>query len=216
MRNSLVTNYPYLNTSIDQFGFCYWPIDYTGTNPPPVSISLTETDAIQLAKNFVSTHPIETGIKNINNLVIAKVYSLPGSAIWMLVTSNQKVNDIEVLYAQVTIEIKNGSLFACSGNWFPDIYIPDKFNFSESAAKSHLVGKNVTHYDIGGQKYYVNISKPDIDKCSGLLKVIPVKSENKIELRLTWMFDIPGPVYCKVYADVMTGEIIQQTPTIIS
>jgi hypothetical protein len=110
----------------------------------------------------------------------------------------------------------NGVLVSCEGNWFPEIYIPDKFNFDESEAKTHLVGQDVTHIDIGGQKYYVTITKPDINNIPGELKIVPIRTDNKIELRVTWMFNIPSPVYCKVYADVMTGEIILQVPTIIS
>jgi hypothetical protein len=35
-------------------------------------------------------------------------------------------------------------------------------------------------------------------------------------LRVTWEFNIPGPVYYKIYVDVMTGEIVMAVPTIIS
>lgn len=213
---SLTSNYPYLKTSVDQFGFCYWPNDYIDTNPPPISNMMTEEDATQLARNFISSQPAGTGIKNLDELVIAKTYPLSGGIHWVVVTSNQKSSNIEVMYTEVVIKITNGVLVSCVGNWFPDVYIPDKFNFDENGAKTTLIGKDVTHYNIGGQKYYVTITKPDINNISGELKIVPIKTDNKIELRVTWMFNIPAPVYCKVYADVMTGEIILQEPTIIS
>jgi hypothetical protein len=216
MRTSLSSNYPYLKTSVNQFGFCYWPDDYIDTNPPPIPNLLTEAAATQLARNFISGQPAETGIKNLGDLVIARTYPLTGGIHWTVVTSNQKVNNIEVVYTEVVIRITNGALVSCVGNWFPDIYIPDKFNFNESGAKSNLIGKDVTHYNIGGGKYYVTIAKPDINNTSGELKIVPITTDNKIELRVTWMFNIPSPVYCMVYVDVMTGEIILQVPTIIS
>ena len=216
MRTSLSSNYPYLKTSVNQFGFCYWLNDYIDTDPPPIPDLMTEIAANQLAKNFISGQPDETGIKNLDDLVIAKTYSLNGGIYWVVVTSNQKTNNIEVVYTEVVFGITNGVLVSCEGNWFPEIYIPDKFNFNESGAKTTLIGKHVTHYDFGGQKYYVTITKSDINNISGELKIVPVKTDNKIELRVTWMFHLSAPVYCKVYADVMTGEIVWQVPTIIS
>lgn len=46
--------------------------------------------------------------------------------------------------------------------------------------------------------------------------ILPVNNDDMIELRVGWLFNIPGPVYYKIYIDVMTGEIIGQEPTIIS
>jgi hypothetical protein len=215
-KTTLATNYPYLRTSVDQFGFCYWPNDFRDTNPPVNSELLTDIKATQLTKNFIAGHPEETGIRNIEDLVIAKVYPISGGIHWTVVTSNQKVNGTEVINTEVVTKFTNGFLVSCVGNWFPDIYIPDKFNFNVSSAKTHLVGQNVTHYNFAGQKYYVTITKPDIANISGELKIVPSRNDDKIELRLTWMFNIPSPVYCKVYFDVMTGEIILQIPTIIS
>jgi hypothetical protein len=216
MRTSLSSNYPYLKTSVNQFGFCYWPDDYISTNPPAIPNILTEAGANQLAGNFISGQPAETGIKNPDDLVIAKTYPLSGGIHWVVVTANQKHDNIEVLNTEIVFRITNGALVSCSGNWFPDIYIPGKFNYNESDAKTTLIGKDITHYNIGGQKYYVTITKPDLNNISGELKIVPCKTDNKIELRVTWMFNIPAPVYCRVYADVMTGEIILQEPTIIS
>lgn len=215
-RTALESNYPYLKTSVDQFGFCFWPNDYKDTNPPANSDLLTDVTATSLAKKFISEYPEETGITNPEDVVIAAVYPLSDGIHWVIVTSNQKVNDTEVLNTEVVIKITNGVLVSCEGNWFPEIYIPDKFNFDESRVKTHLIGQVVTHTNIGGDKFNVTITKQDIISISGELKVVPVRTDNRIELRLTWMFNIPSPVHCKVYADVMTGEIILQEPGIIS
>ena len=138
MKTSLSSNYPYLKTSVNQFGFCYWPNDYIDTNPPTIPNLLNEVAANQSARNFISGQPSETGIKNLDDLVIAKTYPLSGGIHWVVVTSNQKTNNIELLYTEVVIRITNGALVSCAGNWYPDVYIPDKLNFNESGAKTTL------------------------------------------------------------------------------
>jgi Zn-dependent metalloprotease len=104
----------------------------------------------------------------------------------------------------------------CYGNRYPHIYIPGKFTFSQQKAKERLVNRVVSHYTIAAQKYDVKISASDIDKSSTRLVVYPVTKEDRIELRVTWEINIPGPVFYKIYVDVMTGEIINEEPTIIS
>ena len=47
------------------------------------------------------------------------------------------------------------------------------------------------------------------------VKIYPVKSDDKIQLFVTWKIYIPD-VYYIIYIDVMTGEVIASEPTIIS
>jgi hypothetical protein len=212
LRSSLSSKYQYLRSTLNDYGFCYLPDDYIVTNPPSLSNSFTESDAMTLANIFISDHPFETGIQNPEDLTISRSYSLPSIGVtnWTLVSSYQKVDTIEVLYTEIVFRFQNSELINCEGNWYPNIYIPNKFNFNENSAKIHLVDKKITHYDIGGDEYYVTITKTDIDNSTADLKIVPIIRNNKIELRVTWMVHIPGPVFCKVYVDVMSGEIIKQ------
>jgi hypothetical protein len=116
----------------------------------------------------------------------------------------------------ILIHLTNGIVTSCYGNWFPEIFIPTEFNVNQTKAKADLNGKVVSHYTFGGTEYSVTISKTDIDKSTIGLKVIPIETDDKIELRVCWQIHIPGPVYYIIYVDVMTEAIIGQEPTIIS
>ena len=215
MRLSLSNDYPYLRSTLNEFGFCY-PSDYYDVmNPPSNSHLLTETESIELAKDFISKHPSETGIENLEDLSISKVYSLPGGTHWIVVTSFQKVDTIEVLHTDIAFNFQNGEIISCEGNWFPNIYIPTKFNFNESKAKINIIGKKVSHYDIGGDEYFETITKSAIEKSTADLTIVSIKSADKIEIRVAWMIYVPE-VSSKVYVDVMTGKIIRQESTVIS
>lgn len=215
MRTSLLTEYPYLRSTLNEFGFCY-PSEYNeGIDPPQTSHLLTETESIELAKEFISKRPLETGVENLDDLSVSEVYSLSGGIHWVVVSSTQKVDTIEVIYTYIIFRFKNGEMVNCEGNWYPDIYIPDKFNFNENTALKHIIGKKVTHYDFGGDKYFLTIPESALENSTIGLKIVPIKSDDKIELRVAWKIYIPE-VSCKVYVDIMTGEIIKQEPTIIS
>lgn len=216
MRTALLTEYKYLRSDLNDFGFCYLPENYITTKPPEIPNILTETEVKAIANSFIVAHPDETGIENPGEVTYSKSHSLPGGTDWSVVTSLQKADTAEVLNSDLILRIKNGVLVSCSGNRYPEIHIPDNFKFSIDKAKIHIIGKEVTHYNVGGEKYYVTISKSDLEGSTAGLKIVPVKSADKIELRVTWMINIPGPVFCKVYVDVMTGEIIREDPTIIS
>ena len=139
-----------------------------------------------------------------------------GSVGWHFKTANQKVDTIEVLNSMIFIHLTNGVVSSCYGNWFPEIFIPSKFNFNQTKAKESLEGKNVSHYNFGGQEYTVQISKTELDQSKIRLKILPVENVDRIELRVCWQVNIPGPVYYIIYVDVMTGAIIGKEPTIIS
>jgi len=215
MKSSLASNYEYIKSTINDFGFCYLGENYTITQPPEIPYLLTEADAIQLASKFISEHPIETGIENPENVKISKSYTFPGGTHWTIVSSLQKIDNTEVLYTEIIIKIISGELVSCEGNWFPNIYIPSKFNFSESQAKNHIIGRQVTHYGMGGEEYFETITGSAIESSTADIKILPVKSKEKIELRVTWMIYI-SDVSCRVYVDVMTGEIVKQSSSLIS
>jgi len=219
MRTSFSSNNKYLTTTLDDFGFCGYSGDPLIVDSPPIQELLTESGAIDLVKNFVSENRSETGVENPDDLHFIQISPSSGynGAIgWYLKTSYQKVDTIQVMYSEIIFHITNREVTFCIGNWFPNIDIPRNFNFNQNKAKTLLINKVVSHYTIAGQPYYVTISKSDLDNSTIGLKILPITTDDKIELRVGWLFNIPGPVYYKIYIDVMTGEIIGQEPTIIS
>ncbi len=215
MRTSLLNEYKYLHSTLNEFGFCYPSENNEGTEPPSAVNYLTESKSIEFIKEFITKRTSETGVKNPEDFNISEVYPLSGGIHWVVVSSNQKVDTIDVIYTNIIFRFKNGELVNCEGNWYPDIYIPDKFNFSAGDAKTHIIGEKVSHLGFGGDQYFQTISKSSIENSTADLKIVPVSSPDKIELRVAWMIYLPE-LSSKVYVDVMTGKIIRQESTIIS
>jgi len=213
-------NNKYVQSSLNRFGFCGHDTNIRVVDSPPASNPQTQSEAIEIARNFISTNRIFTGVENPEDLTFIQAdYSSEywdGATYWHIKTANQRIDTIEILYTQILINIKYKTAYYCVGNWFPDIYIPKKFNISQDQAKAGLSGKVVSHFTIAGQRYEVKISGSDLRASSVNLVVLPVTNDDRIELRVTWQINIPGPVYYKIYVDVMTGEIVGEEPTITS
>ena len=135
---------------------------------------------------------------------------------WRIDTHYQKYDTIQVLFSNISILIKNSEVNYCTGNWYPNIYIPAKFNFDQENAKLSLKNKTVRHSDISGQSHSMKITDQTLvtSKINGL-KIYPIKSDDKIQLFVTWKIYVPNVFYI-LYVDVMTGEVIAEEPTIIS
>jgi len=219
MRASYALKNPYMTSSINDFGFCDYVGDPLNVGTPPLQNSITQSEATEIVRKFVSNNSSETAVKNPNDLTFYQVSTTTGygGAIgWHFKTANQKVDTIEVLYSMILIHLTNGVVTSCYGNWFPEIFIPSEFNVSQPKAKADLIGKVVSHYTIAGTEYSVTISNTDLANSAIGLKVLPIENEDKIELQVCWQINIPAPVYYIIYVDVMTGKIIGQEPTIIS
>lgn len=219
LRTEFAQNNIYLNSSLSDFGFCS-RFDYdVSPEIPPVLDSLTENEAIELVRTFVLHNPSATGVKSLHDFQIEKIWSRPayndGSIPWMVRSSNQMVDTIEVLNTQIHFNIKNRELVNVGSNWYPDIYIPENFVLNQEQAKSKLVGKKVSHYTFSGDIIYLTISAADLNSSVVKLAILPVTTNEMIELRVTWQIWIDSVAY-KIYVDVMNGEILREEPTAIS
>jgi hypothetical protein len=126
------------------------------------------------------------------------------------------IDTVEVINSRIIFHIRSHELVYCAGNWYPKAYIPGTFNINRDNAKSLLLNKTVWHSTIAGVPYSAQITAESLAACTVRLVIVPVTSDDKIELRVTWQVNIPAPVYYIIRVDVMTGEIISQEPTIIS
>jgi len=210
----------YFISSINEYGFCGMGELNEPQDSPPLLNPLTQAEAIEKAKNFVLQNPAITGVKNTADLKIAMSYSDTGywdnATYWYGRSANQFIDTIEILNSQIMFQIKNRELRSCIGNWYPDVYIPGKFNVSRDEAKASLTDKIVWHSTIAGVPYSATITKASLAASTTHLVIFPNTFNNQIELRVTWQIDIPGPVYYIIFVDVMTGELISEQPTIIS
>lgn len=219
--SELHQEHKYLTTSINEFGFCdLTSYDYDrNVDYPPVINALTELEASNIITTFISQNKDITGVNNIDNLRF-KSSNLStglwnGSTSWNFKVANQIIDTVEVLHSVININLLNGKLSMCTGNWYPKVYIPNSFNFNSDESKSILINRIVTHYGWSSE-YEVTVSKESLDQSSVGLVICPIEIENRIELRVTWAVNIPSPVFYLFYIDVMTGEIIREEPTIIA
>ena len=104
----------------------------------------------------------------------------------------------------------------CAGNWYPEVYIPGHFNIDRDKAKSSLLNHIVWNSTIAGVPYSATVTAASLAASTTRLVILPLITDDKIELRVTWQINIPGPVYYIIRVDVMTGEIVSEEPTIIS
>jgi len=218
LKTSFAQKNPFLITSLNEFGFC-GSIDGQISGTSYGSDALTRAEAIALVKKFVSENPSTTGVRNADNLNLTASGSRSGydnAMYWTVSAANQKVGMVDVLYTGIRFIIKNDKIYYCIGNWFPDIYVPGKFNINKETAKAILVNRVVSHYTIAGVKWDVKISKEALNKSVIKLKILPVKTSDKIEVRVVWQLYIPTPVDYLISVDVETGEIVEERPTVIS
>jgi hypothetical protein len=207
-------------SSLDEFGFCA-SSEATVNNPlPPLTTALTEIEAIEKAKKFILSNKNYLGIEEPDKVDITKAWFSTGyyngGTMWRVDSHDQKYDTIQVLYSNISILIMNSEIHYCTGNWYPNIYIPKHFNFDQEKAKSTLRNKTVWHSDFIGQSHPMKITDQALASCQiAGLKIYPVKSDDKIQLFVTWKIHVPEVFYI-FYIDVMTGEIIAEEPTIIS
>lgn len=217
-RSILLKEYTYLNTSIDDFGFCGYSVCDYGRNvwPPSFGYDLSEEQAMDTVLNFISKNGDITGVINTSDINFINKEQHSTTNLWHFRTRYQKFDTIEVLFTEISINLYYGRPTHCFGNWFPEVYIPATFNYNPTQAKAILLNKEVIHIGFVGNISYELITQESLDSSSVRLVVFPVRSENKIELFVTWEVHLPQPVYYKIYVDVMSGEIIREIPTVIS
>jgi hypothetical protein len=203
-------------TVLNQFGFC--EIGLWGSSKTQGNFS--EEEAITAAKEFVLRNPQNTGVNIPDDLRFTHITNSTGygdATFWHFRTENQIVNNLEVIHSEIIFHTQNRTLISSNGNWYPDIYIPEIIKFDAEKAKSTLLGKEVFHYNIAGQRYSVGtITNEHIKRCTAKLIIVPVITSDKIKLHVTWEVRFDGPIYYLFNIDVMTGEIIREVPTIIS
>jgi hypothetical protein len=106
MRVSYAFKNPYMTSSLNDFGFCYWFGDPLNVGIPPFQNTITQSEATELVRNFVSNNSSETGVKDPNDLNFYRVKTYTGSdgAIrWSFISSDQKIDTIEVLHTELLI-----------------------------------------------------------------------------------------------------------------
>jgi hypothetical protein len=219
-KQAFLSQNQFMTSSLNEFGFCGYSDLITNYLRPPLTAPLTEPQAIEKVKKFITKNKEYLGIAEPDEISISRTWlstgSYDGEAMWRIDTNYQKQDTIQVLLTDLLILINNSEVTSCTGNWYPNIYVPQQFNFGQEKAKSTLRNKTVWHSDISGQSHPAKITDQALASCQiNGLKIYPIKSDDKIQLFVTWKIYVPDVFYI-LYVDVMTGETIAAEPTIIS
>ena len=214
-RNDFAQRNPNVYTSLNQFGFCAMLEPGIGDGSPG---GFTKEEAIEAVMDFVALNPEYTGVRNPEDLQFLRISSFDGyndAVFWHFRTENQIINDLEVLYSEILFHTQNRKLVSCYGNHFPEVYVPEKFNFEIEQAKSKLLGKEILHWGHEGQISMGFVTAEDLQQSSVKFIILPIETDDKIELRVAWQIELKS-LYHIFEIDVMTGEIIREIPTIMS
>lgn len=206
----------FLRSSLNTFGFCDWNGDPLMRGTPPYKGDVSESEARTIINEFVSKNSSETGIINLEYLEFSKFEKetgYQGSILWYFKSQNQKVDNIEILNSSILFVLQNKYLTTCLHNWYPEVYIPNNYNYDQAKAKSTLIGQQITYGSWGGPGTSKTITENDLSKCSFDLKIMPIDFTDKVELRVCWRISAPNLNYI-FYVDVMTGEILGKSSTI--
>lgn len=217
-RSDYLMKNQYMRSSLNTFGFCDWNGDPLMRGTPPYKGDVSESEARTIINEFVSKNSTETGIRNPDYLVFSKPekeMGYAGSILWYFQTQNQKVDNIEILNSSILFVLQNKYISTCLHNWYPEVYIPSKYNYDEAKAKSILIGQQITYGSWGGAGTSKKIAENDLNACSFNLKIMPINFSDKVELRVCWKINAPNLNY-NFYVDVMTGEILGKSPTIFN
>ena len=216
MRNDYAQRNPYLLYTLNQFGFCAIDAEGVSALATPAG-SFTEEEAILAVKEFVARNPEFTGVTNPDDLHFGRITSSTSfnNVYWHFWVEQKEINHIEIYKTGIVFHIMNRGVYLCWGYHFPNVYVPEKFNFAVERAKSKLLGKEVVHLGWAGQYSLGKVKVEHLQGATTNLIIVPLITEEKIELRVTWKIYLEPLCYI-FYVDVMTGEIIQEEPTIIA
>jgi transglutaminase/protease-like cytokinesis protein 3 len=209
--NDFAQRNPNVFSTLNQFGFCVRKSMYNQGGDPG---GFTEEEAIEATKEFVARNPKYTGVSNPDNLQFRNVTSRTSSngvIYWYLYTKNQIINGIEVDDTQFAFFIYYKTLTSCDGNHFPNVYVPENFNYDVERAKSKLLGKEIIHGGWGWSDTIV-VTTEHLQQVVAKLIIVPKKTDEKIELRVAWQIYLLNYIF---EIDVMTGEILRKGSTII-
>jgi hypothetical protein len=220
MRTEFSEKNIYLFSSLNEFGFCAPPEDYFTPMTPPGDTVSSQAEAIAIAKRFIAKNPQFTGVRDTADLRFTYFKRTTGhsdgSARWHLYSALQKKDTLDVLSTQIIITIRCREVYSCTGNWYPEVYVPGRINVTAGEARDILLDMKATHFNIAGNPYNVTITRESLSWSTAKLMVVPIQTGETTELRLAWQVNIPSPVFYLMYVDAMTGQIIKQEPTIIS
>lgn len=146
-----------------------------------------------------------TGVADSSGLELRKVRRSSVPEIAKLTFEEQLYQGLLVDRTYITVVMDTVDVFAISGNHYPDIYVPTPAISSEQAQES-LIGKVLL---FGGfsppdtlvvAAEHMNLEPERV--------ILPRKTDEGIELRVTWRVPVAGDYGWHIFVDSMTKECL--------
>lgn len=215
---------PFMLSDMDPYGFCDETKEFRDLPYPPVFKKISTAEAITIARKFIVSNKMETGVSDTSLLDFSVTYQFTAADnyyVTHLQTQTQVVDSMEVSNTNIYIWLENDQVVYCINNWFPKVYIPAKFLISPDNAVSNLVGQDYSLPTLTGETSGrvtegalagATISKEIIQY---LGPYADINSSSNLELRIVYKIFLPS-AYTIFNVDVMTGKTLGSEATIFS
>ena len=206
-------------TPIGDFGFTDWDLGPCNDQPDRRPNALGSGEALSYARTFLVRNERFTGVSDPSELVVKQP-----SGGRVIKFENQRYQGLEVEDTQILVDPNwrdsQGRSVAVGGNWYPEIYVPDREAISPEEAQQRLIGTELDYGSPWGE-WILTVSAASFPEHARVDKLIlPVTTEDRIELRVVWKVEVypddpdRGPDFL-VYVDTMTGEQLHVSHNIV-
>lgn len=135
----------------------------------------------------------------------------PEGTKWKIMFGPQLYNGIELPFIRIYVWIYGNEVYAISGHWYSDIYVPANFKIDQERAKRIITGEKIRWCDSGGNPHDFIVTAESVG-AEISTAIYPVETANSIELRVTWkipVFFLGTDVGWHIYLDAMQGKIVK-------
>jgi hypothetical protein len=178
------------------------------------NIPISRDDAFLLAVNSLLKNAKYVNIKDSITLLASShsTYQIDVEGTkWKIIFGPQIYCGFEIPYTWINVWIYGNEPYAITGHWYSEAYFPPKYTFNKEDVQKGIIGEGLIWYDIAGKPQEFVVAEESIGE-EIVNAIIPIETENSIELRITWKIPIKFSanfIGWHIYIDVMCGEIVK-------
>lgn len=216
-------------STLNEYGFTgYSDVLFEGMETPCVNltvprIELNDPDTLEdLAKETLVLNSEYTGVMDLDALELIEMEPLRGCIVcegpgidsrtlqWKFVFNRQSIEGIEVHNSYITVVVDANGVNRIWGNWHQDFYLPQRANFLQDEILEVLDGQTIVWEENGSIIEHTIVSE-NLD-VSERKMIVPFEDDNKLEMRVGWVIEIPSQEVefggWSVIGDMIDGRIL--------
>ncbi len=129
---------------------------------------------------------------------------------WRVRFVQQKLENLPIVLGRISVGVNRNGVYAMTGHWYKDVYIPPIDNITKEAAKEIIIGEKIIWYSswTGQEEYTIDKESKgnQIDKI-----IYPLHKEEFIEMRVIWKIQIKfwlSTIGWYAYVDTSARELL--------